>query len=185
MTDEAFQLTPLDVRRYELQRAFRGYDCDRVDLFREQVAAELERVLRQNQELVSRTRALEDQLRVFRERDGALNDALVSAQQLRAEIREQAERESQLVLREARAEGERLVDAARGEVRRLTAEVEALERAHRSYLTQLRFMMTRQLAEIDAAESASTGIMGKEPKRDAGNGSNGNSPSWLEALVKE
>ena len=150
MIDESFHLTPLDVRRTEFAGALRGYDKARVDEFRDRVANELERLTRINQELDSKAKGFHEQLRAFRERDKALNEALVSAQQLRAETRDQAEREAQLVLREAKAEGERLVEAARGEVRRLASEIEGLERARRAYLAQFRDMVARQLAELDA-----------------------------------
>ena len=120
MTDESFHLTPLDIRRYDFgAKAFRGYDENKVEDFRNQVADELERLTRANQELESKARGFHEQLRAFRERDKALNDALVSAQQLRAEIREQAEREAQLILREARAESEQMIAEARAEIRRL------------------------------------------------------------------
>jgi len=99
MIDEAFHLTPLDVRRYDFGRAFRGYNRARVDQFRDQVAEEMERLTRINQDLDSKARSFHEQLRAFRERDKALNDALIAAQQLRGEVREQAEREAQLQAR--------------------------------------------------------------------------------------
>ena len=154
MSDELFHLTPLDVRRYEFGRKVRGYDPERVDQFREQVAEELERLTRLNQELEQKARAFHDQLKAFRERDKALNDALVSAQQLRAEIRDQSEREAQLVIREAQAEAERVLGGAQADIRRVEDELAALERFRRSYLAQLRVFVERQLAEISAAESA-------------------------------
>ena len=152
MDDASFHLTPLDVRRYEFGGALRGYDKVRVDQFREQVAGELERLGRLNQELETKARNFHEQLRAFRERDKALNEALVSAQQLRAETREQAEREAQLIVREAEGEAARLVDAARGEVRRLEDEVGALGRLRRAHVAQLRHVLQRQLAELEAAE---------------------------------
>jgi DivIVA domain-containing protein len=153
MNDEAFHLTPVDARRYDFGSALRGYDKARVDQFRDQVADELERLARVNQELEAKAKGFHEQLRAFRERDKALNDALISAQQLRAETREQAEREAQLVLREARAEGEKVVEEARSEVRRLQTELDALERSRRTYVAQLRALAERQLAELSAAES--------------------------------
>ena len=71
MIDETFHLTPLDVRRYEFGKALRGYDPERVDQFREQVAEELERLTRLNQELEAKARGFHEQLRAFRERDKA------------------------------------------------------------------------------------------------------------------
>lgn len=174
MMDETFHLTPMDVRRYDFGRALRGYDPERVDQFREQVADELERLSRLNQELEAKAKGFHEQLRAFRERDKAINDALISAQQLRGEIHEQAEREGQLVLREARAEGDRLIDEARAEVRRMEEQLAAMERARRNYIAQIRVLVERQLAEINAAESADQGGAGGR-----------DTPSWQGSLATE
>jgi DivIVA domain-containing protein len=155
MIDDTFHLTPLDVRRYEFGKALRGYDPERVNQFRDQVAEELERLSRVNQELEAKARGFHEQLRAFRERDKAINEALVSAQQLRKDIREQADKESQLVIREARAEADRIIEDARQEVRRMEDQITSLDRARRAYLAQLRMVVERQLAEISAAEHAS------------------------------
>jgi len=154
MVDESFHLTPLDARRYDFGSALRGYDKARVDQFRDQVAEELERLARMHQEMEAKAKSFHEQLRAFRDRDKALNEALVSAQQLRGEIREQAEREGQLVIREAKAEAERLVDEARADIRRLQAQVDDLERMRHAHVAQLRALAARQLTEIDAAEHA-------------------------------
>jgi DivIVA domain-containing protein len=154
MTDELFRLTPLDVRRYEFGRALRGYDPARVDQFREQVAEEMDRLIRSNQELESKARTLHDQLKSFRERETSINDALVTAQQLRTEMKSQAERESQLTMREAQMQAESIVSGAQNDIRRIEDELAALERFRRNYLAQLRVFVERQLAEITAAEAA-------------------------------
>jgi len=193
MSDEAFHLTAVDIRRYDFGSALRGYDKARVDQFRDQVAAEVERLVRANQELEQKSKGLVEQLRAFRERDKALNDALVSAQQLRADIREQADREAQLLMREARAQAERDLETIRAETRKLEDEIQGLVRARRTYLSQLRAMAERQLVEIETAEAASipqaaTGTSNApqaaprpdEPKRSAHP-----TPAWLDSLVKE
>ena len=146
MMDEAFHLTPLDVRRYDFGRALRGYNPARVDQFRDQVAEELERLTRINQDLDAKARSFHEQLRAFRERDKALNDALIAAQQLRDDVRGQAEREAQ-------GEAERVVEAARVEVRRMEEELDNLDRSRRTYLAQMRTLIARQLSEVEASDS--------------------------------
>ena len=191
MTDEGFYLTPLDVRRFDFGSALRGYDKTRVDQFRDQVADELERLTRLNQDLEAKAKGFHEQLRAFRERDKALNEALVSAQQLRSEIREQADREAQLILREAHGEADRIVDAARDDIRRLAAEVESLERTRRSFLMQLRSMVERQLHDIDAAMATPprlpTPIAAPEGGNNAGRDARVQhpTPAWLDTLVSE
>jgi len=169
MTDDAFHLTALDVRRYDFGNALRGYDRARVDQFRDQVAEEIERLTRANQELDQKARNFHEQLKAFRERDKALNDALVSAQQLRGDIREQAEREALLIVREARAQADAEVQQVRDEIRRVEDELQQLWRARRGYLAQLRNHVERQLTELVAAERepAPAYIQARESRGDA------------------
>ena len=181
MTDESFHLTPLDIRRYDFGSALRGYDKSRVDQFRDQVANEVERLVRQCQDLEAKARGFHEQLKAFRERDKAMNEALISAQQLRGDIREQADREAQLILREARAEGDRIIDQAKAEIRKVESELEGLVKQRRSFLMQVRTMIERQLADIEAAEAAlSLGQRDEEARRDSTA-----TPAWLNELVKD
>jgi len=183
MTDEAFYLTALDARRFDFGSALRGYDKTRVDQFRDQVAEELERLGRVNQELEAKAKGFHEQLRAFRERDKALNDALISAQQLRADTKEQAEREADLMIREARADGEKLLDKAREGLQRMRAELDVLERARRNYLIQLRGIAERQLTEVQAAESAPSLIPPSADEIAEGRPSVKNR-SWLDAVIE-
>lgn len=205
MSDERFHLTAVDIRRYDFGSALRGYDKARVDQFRDQVAAEVERLTRANQELDQKAKLLTEQLRGFNDRDKAINDALVSAQQLRAEIREQADREAQLLMREARAQTERDLESIRAEARRLENEIQGLERARRTYLSQLRAMVERQLVEIETAEATSPAqaqvqappapspapqaaappAVAPQPNRDEPKRTAHPTPAWLDSLVKE
>lgn len=178
MKDEAFHLTPLDIRRFDFGSALRGYDKARVDEFRDQVAAEVEHLLKQCQELENKAKGFHEQLRAFRDRDKALNEALISAQQLRGDIREQADREAQLIIREAKAEGEKIIEQAKSEVRSINGEMETLVRTRRAFLVQLRMTLQRQLAEVDAAEGSSF------PSVNAQGDSQDQAP-WVDDLVKK
>lgn len=177
MIDETFHLTPLDVRRYEFGSKLRGYDPDRVNQFRDQVAEELERLSRVNLDLDAKARGFHEQLRAFRDRDKAINEALVSAQQLRNEIREQAEKEGQLILREARAEADKMIDEARSEIRRIEDQLGSLERSRRAYLAQVRLLVERQLSEINAAEQSPPDPGIRRPAAVT--------PPWMESVSKE
>lgn len=181
MMDETFHLTPLDVRRYEFGKSLRGYDPDRVEQFRQQVAEELERLAKLNQDLDAKARGFHEQLRAFRERDKAINEALISAQQLRGDIREQGEKEAQLIIREARAEGDRMIEDARAEARRMEDQIAGLDRARRAYLAQMRALAERQLSEIAASEQTP----GPDVPRESGRENGSTTPAWLGSLVKE
>jgi cell division initiation protein len=147
-------LTPLDVRKKkgDFRKALRGYEAEAVDSFLDLVADRLEEVARENAGLRERNSQLGEAISSYRAREHAMNEALVTAQQLREEVREQAKREADLVLREARGEADRVLSEAR---RQLAAAAESTRRVHGQrlrYLRGLRSYVERQLAEIEAEE---------------------------------
>ena len=152
MSDDGFHLTPLDVRRQEFRRSLRGYEPLGVEDFRMRVADELERVLREKSVLEERVSALTDQLRVFRERETAMNEALVAAQQLREATHSAAEREAQVIVREAEAEGRQRVDAAERDEEDARQRMAEVQRQFAAYLAGFRALLDRQMAELRTLE---------------------------------
>jgi len=152
MNDEAFTLTPLDIRKQEFRKSLRGYETLAVEDFRIRVADALERANRDRQVLEERVSALTEQLRVFREREHAMNEALIAAQQLRQETRGAAEREAQVIVREAQAEAKRLLDEAKAAQSGVEARLAETERQFQQYVSGFRALLERQLAELRALD---------------------------------
>ncbi len=189
MADEIFRLTPLDVRKQEFKKGLRGYDVQEVEDFRARAADELERVVREKLALEERLKLIEESLTVFKEREKAMNDALISAQQVRAETKEQAEREAQMIVREAEADAERLLERARRELERLEQSGQQLSQRHHAYLVALRNLVDRQKAELDALAETEASPFGKvagtiAPAEERAQGRK-SSPKWIKSIVEE
>jgi DivIVA domain-containing protein len=155
-------LTPLDVRkkRGDFRKVVRGYDAASVDDFLETVAGRMEELVREQNAVAARVDSMTDAIAGYRERERAMNEALVSAQQLREDMREQAAREADLVLREARAEAERIVGEAR---RQASAAAEALRRLQGQrvrFIRLFRALVERQLQEIEQEEDRTAAVGG-------------------------
>ena len=153
-------LTPLDVRKKkgDFRRVMRGYDPDAVDGFLDEVVARMEELVRDNQSLTARGTQMTEAIADYRERERAMNEALVSAQQLREGMREQAQREADLVLREARAEGDRIIADAK---RQVTMALEALRRVQAQrvrFLRLFRALVERQLSELEQEEERTAAL---------------------------
>src|SRR5690606_25449007 len=143
-------LTPLEVRKKkeDFRRALRGYEPVDVDTFLELVADRMEQLVRENLALSEKAGRLEDEIAGYRERERALTDALVSAQEMREELRKQATRDADELRRAAEAEAERLRG---GMLQALEREESALRevRARRAQLVQkYRAMLERELSEL-------------------------------------
>lgn len=154
MNEAAFQLTAGDVRAQEFGRAMRGYDRGEVEEFKERVADEMERLLRERFQLSERLRAAQEQLRTFQERERAINDALVGAQELRGQLSVQAEREAEVIRAEARQQAEQIVGQARHDEQMLQERLAATERQFHAYVASFRTLLERQLAELEALDPA-------------------------------
>ena len=152
MNDDAFNLTPLDIRKQEFRKTLRGYDTLGVEDFQMRVADALERAMRERQVLEERVSALTEQLRVFREREKAMNEALVAAQQLRQDSRAAAEREGQVIVREAEAAAKRLLDEARIAESAVQSKMAETERQYQQYMGGFRALLERQIAELRALD---------------------------------
>jgi cell division initiation protein len=155
-------LTPLDVRskRGDFKKLMRGYDPQEVDGFLEIVAERLEALIRENMALKERAGALQAQVTSQTDREQAVQAALVTAQELRADIRNQAQRESENIIKTAETEGRRLVAEAEAEVRtklraserradKLADDIQELERRRARFLKDFRQLLERELDVVN------------------------------------
>ncbi len=148
-------LTPLDVRKKkgDFRRAVRGYDPELVDDFLDMVAERMEELVKENVALGERSELLQEQIASFRDREKALNDALVTAHQLRADAQAQAEREANLMRREAQSQAERIVEEGQRSLRELSREVEVLNARRKQFVRAFRTMLERYLSDLEIEES--------------------------------
>ena len=102
--------------------------------------------------LEERVRNFQDQLRAFRERERAMNEALVSAQQLRDDTKDAAEREAKLIVREAQGQAADILAEARRVENDIRESTRIMERQFQSYMAGFRALLERQLSELDALE---------------------------------
>jgi len=80
------KITPIEIQQHQFKTRLFGYDSSAVDLFLEMVADELERLHKQNHELketLARTRTVLDQMK---DREQALQQTLMTAQQVTEEL---------------------------------------------------------------------------------------------------
>ena len=147
-------ITPLDVRKKkgDFAKAMRGYAPQEVDTFLDLVAERMEEMVKELLTLRERTGLLQVQADAQTGRERAVQEALVSAQSLRDDIREQARREADLFRREADVHAQRVIaDAERGVLER-RAVLEDLERKRARFLKSLRLLLERELDLIVVEE---------------------------------
>jgi cell division initiation protein len=131
-------LTPVEIRHLELRRTFlRGYRRSDVDRLHTDIADSFEQVWRERADLSDRLDELETEASKHRELEALLRSTLVSAERAAHEMRDQARRESDLIVQEAHAEGRRITREVAAEKQRLEEDLRKIRALLRTALESL------------------------------------------------
>ena len=96
------RITPLDIRQKEFRTSFRGYNTKEVQDFLLELATDLEDAFNEFNFLKEEKEQYLAELRNFREFDQKLKDTLLAAQSFKDDLRANAEKEADLILKDAR-----------------------------------------------------------------------------------
>ncbi len=147
-------LTPLDVRkkRGDFAKALRGYDAEEVDVFLELVSERMEELVKEILQLSERTERLTEQVSAQEGRENAVQEALVTAQSLREDVKQQAIREAELTRREAQAAIDQTVAEAERMLNERKQALGDLERHRLRFLKSFRTLLERELDTVEVEE---------------------------------
>jgi cell division initiation protein len=140
-------LSPAEIRHAELGRGLFGYDRSVVDELLDDVVDSFEQVWRERADLADKVEQLEADLVRYRELESLLRTTLVSAERASHELRDQARKEAELIVAEAQNEARSVVRDARAERERLAAESHRIRAVLRAALETLE----REAPQAEAA----------------------------------
>ena len=117
-------LTPLDIHKKEFRRAFRGYNEEEVDMFLDQLAKDYEELYTANLELQEQVHKHENGIARYKELEDVIKETLIMAQKNADDLRSNTEKETQVLLHEARVNSERKIDEGRKQSDQMLWEAE-------------------------------------------------------------
>jgi cell division initiation protein len=150
LEDALMEFSPLEITQREFGRRFRGLDPEEVQTFLEQIAEEMTRLLQENTDRAAQIQRLEAQLRVHQEREDSLRNTLVTAQKMTEEIKANAKREADLLIRETELKAERLLEDAHRKLGQVQAEIAELKRQRDLFASKLRGLLKTHMELLDA-----------------------------------
>jgi cell division initiation protein len=155
-------LTPVEIRHLELHRSWlRGYRRSTVDRLLSEIADSFEDVWRERADLADRIDELEAEAVKHRELENLLRSTLVSAERASNDMKEQARRESDLIVQEAHAEGRRVMREITSEKLRLEEDVRRIRALLRTALELVDEQPPR--AEPQPSEDGKPSAAGPQP----------------------
>jgi cell division initiation protein len=138
-------LTPLDIHNKEFSRRLRGYDEDEVNEFLDQIIKDYEAMIRENKELQNQVQTLEEKLSHFLNIEETLSKTIIVAQEAADELKNNAKKEAQLIVKEAEKNADRIINEALAKSRKIALEVEELKKQAAIYRARFRALVESQL----------------------------------------
>ena len=146
------EFTSLDVRYQEFKRGLRGYAVDEVRDYLSRLADHLNELSEQNEDLLKKVAQLEEELQSHRRNEEELKRAVVAAERIAREVKQQASREAELIIKEAQSVKEQTLREAVEHVKRVQRDLDSLRRERDLFKEQFRAMLESYLKSLGTDE---------------------------------
>ena len=116
-------LSPLDIRKHEFKKTFRGYDVDEVTAFLDMVSMEYETLVRENAILNEKVHEYTSQLKKYHDIESTLRETLLSAERAREETVNTAKKQAEVIVRESEVKAASIIEEGRKVFERIAEEL--------------------------------------------------------------
>jgi len=125
--ERVMRISPMDMRQQRFRSAMRGYDRTEVVAFLTEAADDYEHALREIDRFRADLMRMEALLAEHREREHHLRDTLMTAQRLSEELKDSAQNEAKLIVREAQGRADLLLQKAQVRLEELDRDINELK----------------------------------------------------------
>ncbi len=134
-------ITPIDIQQVGFGVGFRGYDRKEVDNFLDALTGDYEVLFRENQQLKELASGLEIQVAELKKKETTLSRTLMSAQQIVDDVKENAQKDADLIIKEAEMNAEALNKKAEDDRSQLRFAIQGLHKDKAILLEKFRAML--------------------------------------------
>lgn len=156
-------LTPMDIHNKEFPVRMRGYDQDEVNDYLDQIIKEYEMLLKQKKEADNKLALAEEKLANYDQMHDSLNKSILVAQEAADRLKLNAEKEADMIAKEATNEAanlkheaennaDELLKEAVTKARKIELETEELRKQSRIFRQRLQLMIESQLELVKKEE---------------------------------
>lgn len=146
------KLTPMDINNKEFKRGLRGYNPEEVDEFLDEIVENYEELYKDNSKLKEKVNSLTEQLEHYTKIETTIQNTLVLAQNAADQAKTSAEKEAELVVKNANETAQRIVDKAHADVIQINDEYDRVKQEFIKFRAKFRNFITVQLETFDDLE---------------------------------
>jgi cell division initiation protein len=145
-------ISPVEIQRKEFKRSFRGYNEEEVKDYLEKISQNYESTYKENQDLKEQINMLKDSLQDYKDMESTLKNAIVLAEKAAEDVRKNAHRERDIILKEAMLKANKLLEKSQQKCRLLNEQSEELRRQFSLYKIRFVNFLESQLDFVNSCE---------------------------------
>ncbi len=136
------KITPLDIQQQQFKgKLIGGLDPEDVDGFLQQVAQELEDLIRENTDLREQSRKAIAEKEEMARREADIRETMLAAQKITEEMKSNAQKEATLITSEAELKAEKIVAEAENRLVQLNNQIQELRREKLQFESALKSLL--------------------------------------------
>src|SRR3990170_6171816 len=122
------KITPIEIKEHRFKKAFRGYDQQEVKAFVDVVTETMEEIIKCNNSLEENLKTMTAKLDEHKDREKILREAITTAQKMVEDLKNNAKKEAELIISEARIQADSLIKKTHERVVKLQDEIYKLKK---------------------------------------------------------
>ncbi|AKA70231.1 DivIVA domain-containing protein [Clostridium scatologenes] len=146
------KITSMDITEKEFKKVLRGYSVEEVDEFLDKIAEEYEVLYKENSNYKEKLSGIQEKIEHYNKMENTIQNTLLLAQNASEQARENAKKESELILKNANDAAQKIIDKAHSDVIQITDEFEKMKQEFCKFRTKFRSFMGSQLEMFDDME---------------------------------
>lgn len=146
------RITVEDIENKEFKKAMRGYNSEEVDDFLNDVLESYEEVSRENSRLKEKITSFEEKIIHYKKVEDTIQNTLVLAQSASEQTKLAAQKEADLIIKNANDSAQRMIDKANTDVLTIRAEYEKTRQEFEKFRSIYRNFMNSQIDMFERLE---------------------------------
>lgn len=138
-------LTPMEINNKEFKKSLRGYDIDEVDDFIEIIVGDFEKIYKENSALKEKINTLTEKLEHYTKIESTLQNTLILAQAAADQAKQNSQKESELIIKNASDSAQNIIDKANNEVIKINTEYEKMKKEFQLFKSKYKNFIQNQL----------------------------------------
>lgn len=150
------KISPLDIKKQEFAKKFRGYSPDEVHSYLEMVAVEYEDMIRKSRDLEQKVGMLEERLDHYKRMENVLQETLITTQRAAEETKAAAEKRAKTIISEAKMEAQRIANENNEKLGKVRRDIADLTNQRDSFAVSFRSLLESQISLLNILEKKGT-----------------------------